>query len=242
MLLAPSTVEIVELRKRKNVLVLIASYLLLVFVLPVALSLLVSYRSLHKGNDCPHCRGDTIRLEAPRLDLATRLNPFSSLHRRWCLCCGWEGTSRISRRTDVPAGSTHTAARSDVGACDQSTTPRHHPGQPGQAGAGMGGARDARPHDGRSQGAQTRSGHAAATQTLDVRSLDINGTPWRVMLQCWKGTDLYFGRFVFVGPSGRLWLDAVESFAGRSESEVLDQAQALPEGKLASRLRKLVAE
>jgi hypothetical protein len=213
------------------VLVLIGSYLLLVFVLPVALSLVVSYRSLHQGNDCPHCRGDTIRLEAPRLDLATRVNPFSMLHRRWCLCCGWEGTSRLPRRAAVvPAGRMHPAARSDVA----QTGPMPSASRREQAN---------RPRPLRAD-ADTPSGHGSGigTQTLDIRSLDINGAPWRVMLQCWKSTDLYLGRFVFVGPSGRLWLDAVESFSGRSESEVLDQAQALPDGTLAGRLRKLVAE
>jgi hypothetical protein len=189
------------------VFVLIGSYLLLVFVLPVALSLLVSYRALPQGPDCPHCRGDTIRLQAPRLAAAARLNPFSALHRRWCLCCGWEGTSRLPRQE---RGETATAGtRRPLAAAGQQRVKKNF--------------------------------KAASTQTLDVRSLMVDGAPWRVMLQCWKNTDLYYGRFVFVGPSGRLWLDAVESFNGRSEHEVLGQALSLPDGTLANRLRRLVA-
>jgi hypothetical protein len=208
------------------VLVLIASYLLLVFVLPVALSVVVSYRALPRGRDCPQCRGDTIRLQAPRLQLAERANPFASLQRRWCLCCGWEGTARLprARRAALTAGPQRQtdAARADAEPARTAT----------RAAGGTG-----RPDAGRPDGARTES-----TQTLDVRSLTVDGTPWRVMLQCWKNTDLYYGRFVFVGPSGRLWLDAVESFSGSSEHEVLGQALSLPDGTLASRLRRLVSD
>jgi hypothetical protein len=195
------------------VLVLIGSYLLLVFVLPVALSLLVSYRTLPQGAACPHCRGDTIRLQAPRLAIVTRINPFAALHRRWCLCCGWEGTARLPRRGGVRAPDGTPAQRRPDQAVPGATLPP---------------APDAV--------------KAASTQTLDVRSLTVDGSPWRVMLQCWRQTDLYYGRFVFVGPSGRLWLDAVESFSGRSEHEILGQALSLPDGTLATRLRRLVSD
>jgi hypothetical protein len=79
------------------------------------------------------------------------------------------------------------------------------------------------------------------TQTLDVRSLSIDGSAWRVMLQCWRNTGNYYGRLVFVGPTGRLWLDAIESFSGASQTEVLGQALSLPEGLLQNRLRRLVS-
>lgn len=80
------------------------------------------------------------------------------------------------------------------------------------------------------------------TQTLDVRSLDVDGAAWRVMLQCWGKTGVFYGRLVFVAPSGRLWLDAVESFSGSNQSDVLGQALSLPEGLLESRLRRLVTD
>src|SRR5690606_5674398 len=81
-----------------------------------------------------------------------------------------------------------------------------------------------------------------ATQTLDVRSLDVDGTAWRVMLQCWGNTGLFYGRLVFVAPSGRLWLDAVQSFSGTNQNDVLGQALSLPEVLLESRLRRLVTD
>jgi hypothetical protein len=224
MLLAPSAAGNRDSKNRIIVLVLIGSYLLLVFVLPVALSVLVSYRALPQGSDCPHCRGDTIRLQSPRLDLASRASPFASLHRRWCLCCGWEGTSRLVRdrrkrqHADVPL-----PTRKDDAARRRAASPRRRAG-------------------GKEKALQGAMKDAAATQTLDVRSLDVDGAPWRVMLQCWKTTELYYGRLVFVGPSGRLWLDAVESLSGRSEHEVLGQALSLPDGMLANRLRRLVSD
>lgn len=176
-----------------RVLVLIGSYLLLVFVLPVALSAVVSYRALPVGRSCPHCSSETLQLRVQLLRLVSALHPRSALHRRWCLGCGWEGIARVPVTPIVPA------------------RPEAKP--------------KARP-----------------TQTLDVRSLDVDGTPWRVMLQCWGNTGLFYGRLVFVAPSGRLWLDAVQSFSGSDQREVLGQALSLPEGLLENRLRRLVTE
>jgi hypothetical protein len=80
-----------------------------------------------------------------------------------------------------------------------------------------------------------------ATHTLDLRSLTVDGRPWRVMLQCWNQTGLFYGRLIFIAPSGRLWLDAVEAFAGSTHREVLGQASSLSDGLLTSRLRRLVS-
>lgn len=178
--------------------VLIASYLLLVFVLPVALSAIVSYRALPVGRDCPHCGVRTVQLLSRPLRLASALHPRTTLHRRWCMDCGWEGVVRI------PIPSRHAGMQ-------------RPPAQPVKA-------------------------VQRTTQTLDVRSLDVDGAPWRVMLQCWGNTGVFYGRLVFVGPSGRLWLDAIESFSGSNQSDVLGQALSLPEGLLESRLRRLVTE
>jgi hypothetical protein len=185
--------------------VLIASYLLLVFVLPVALSAIVSYRALPVGRDCAQCGARTLPLVARALRVASALHPRADLQRRWCLECGWEGTARIL------SGSRYTGATPDA---------TRRPAMP--------------PHV-----------HAAVrrtTQTLDVRSLDVDGAAWRVMLQCWGKTGVFYGRLVFVAPSGRLWLDAVESFSGSNQSDVLGQALSLPEGLLESRLRRLVTD
>jgi hypothetical protein len=182
-----------------RVLVLLGSYLLLVFVLPVILSGVVSYRSLPAGRACPHCSGETLRLRSRWLDVSARLHPRTRIERRWCLGCGWEGAARQTAPAPLPG----VEIRS-------------------------GGARRSRP--------------ASVTQTLDVCLLSVDGADWRVMLQCWGNTGLYYGRLVFVGPSGRLWLDAVESFSGSDELEVLDQALSLPQPLLANRLRRLVTD
>jgi hypothetical protein len=176
--------------------VLIASYLLLVLVLPVVLSAIVSLRALPTGRSCARCGGDTLWLRSRRLHALSVLQR-GRLEQRWCLACGWEGAARVTseRRAAPPAP-----------APAQQAAPRR------------------------------------ATQTLDVRSLDVDGAAWRVMLQCWGRTGGFYGRFVFVAPTGRLWLDAVESFRGWDHHDVLGQALSLPENLLENRLRRLVTQ
>ncbi|HEX6307026.1 MAG TPA: hypothetical protein VFZ69_02495 [Longimicrobiales bacterium] len=181
--------------------VLIASYLLLVFVLPVALSAIVSYRALPLGRRCPHCGSDTIPLLARPLRFLSALRR-TRLEKRWCYGCGWEGITRVSTPAPTPA-----------------PTPAQPPA-PRPVAAPL----------------------PRATQTLDVRSLHVDGAAWRVMLQCWGNTGVFYGRLVFVAPTGRLWLDAVQSFRGADQHEVLGQALSLPEGLLENRLRRLVTE
>lgn len=178
--------------------VLIASYLLLVFVLPVALSAIVSYRAMPTSRDCPQCSARTLQVVARWLRIVSALYPRARMQRRWCMECGWEGSIRA------------TSGRQ-------------------RKSAGVGRARAVQPV-------------RRTTQTLDVCSLDVDGSAWRVMLQCWGKTGVFYGRLVFVGPSGRLWLDAVESFSGSNQSDVLGQALSLPEGLLESRLRRLVTD
>ena len=195
---ATSTHEI-----RDKVAVLIGSYLVLVFLLPVALSAMVSFRALPVGRNCPRCGLETLRLQTPWLRIASALQSRLHVHRRWCLDCGWEGAARVSAASGIAP-----------------PPPRAAPPRP-------------RPVVG---------GRRRSTQTLDVRSLDVDGTPWRVMLQCWGNTGVFYGRLVFVAPSGRLWLDGVQSFRGSDQHDVLGQAQSLPSGLLENRLRRLVTE
>lgn len=175
--------------------VLIGSYIALVFLLPVALSAVVSFRALPVGRLCPRCGSETLQLLTRWLRIAATLRRRTPLHRRWCLECGWEGTARVPA---APA--------------------------PG----------------GRPQLIPPATRHT--TQTLDVRSLEVDGSPWRVMLQCWGNTGVFYGRLVFVAPSGRLWLDGVQSFSGSDQHDVLGQAQSLPQGLLENRLRRLVTD
>jgi hypothetical protein len=193
---------------------LIASYLLLVFILPLALSAAVSYRTMGTGPSCSQCGGETFHVLAPVLRRLGTLLPRLAMQRRWCPGCGWEGLVRRGpEQTVAPAGPRPYG--------DAAATGR----LPLERDAGASGV----PPN-------------ASTQTLDVRSLTLNGTAWRVMLQCWHGTELCFGRFVFVAPSGRLWLDSMEALSGTTEDDVLGQALALPDVMLTRRLRRLVVD
>jgi hypothetical protein len=180
------------------VILLVAVYLLLVFVLPLTLSAAVTYRSLPVGRGCPHCAGETIRVRARHLEIASAITP-SRLDCRFCLVCGWEGTVRLAR-TPVTLGP---AVRA------------------------------------RSASADAQVAADGGSRTIDVRWLTVDGIPWRVQLECWRQTGLYYGRLVFVEPSGRHWMD-MQPFAGRSDRDVLGQALSLPDRLLASRLRELV--
>lgn len=83
--------------------VLIASYLLLVFLVPVVLSAVVSYRALPRTANCPLCAGDTLVVRRSWLRFLARLAPRARLQRRWCLKCGWEGLTRAEpRRAPAP--------------------------------------------------------------------------------------------------------------------------------------------
>lgn len=82
-----------------------------------------------------------------------------------------------------------------------------------------------------------RSGEA-----VNLRSLEVDGSAWRVLLQCWRDAGQWYGRLLFIAPSGRLWVDTVEPFSGSSADEVLNQALALPDRTLALRLRELISD
>lgn len=82
---------------------------------------------------------------------------------------------------------------------------------------------------------------AAVTRVMDVRPLLVDGTSWRVRLECWGRRGMCYGRLVFVEPSGRLWLD-IQPLKGRTDRDVLGKALSLPDDLLASRLRTLVSD
>lgn len=74
-----------------------ALYLLLVIVLPLALSLAMGYRGLPSGKACPLCAGETLRLQSRWLR-PVRLGSGRRLHARWCPRCGWEGVARVTEQ------------------------------------------------------------------------------------------------------------------------------------------------
>lgn len=201
---------------------LIVTYLILVFALPLALSAAVSYRGLPLGRSCPQCASETLQVLVPGLRRVAMFVPGLSLQRRWCLACRWEGLVRTSR---VPTADE--VARNGFVQADK--TPMEPGGEPRPA-------RELVRPGGR------RATPDGTSQTLDVRSLNLNGAAWRVMLQCWHGTERCYGRFVFVAPSGRLWMDSMEALSGTTEDDVLGQALSLPDVLLARRLRRLVVD
>lgn len=82
-----------------------------------------------------------------------------------------------------------------------------------------------------------RSGEA-----VSLRDLEIDGSAWRVLLQCWCDEQRWYGRLLFIAPTGRLWVDTVDPFRGSTPGEVMGQALALPDRTLACRLRELISD
>ena len=78
-------------------------------------------------------------------------------------------------------------------------------------------------------------------RTQQVRTLEIGGRVWRVMLESWRERGCYFGRLMFVGPSGKLWSDPLAAFNAPTHHEVLSQALALSDRLLAYRLREVIS-
>lgn len=74
-----------------------------------------------------------------------------------------------------------------------------------------------------------------------VRTIEIGGRPWSVMLESWNERGRYYGRLLFVGPSGKLWCDPLAAFTGSTSHDVLEQALALSDRLLAYRLRDVIS-
>lgn len=78
---------------------------------------------------------------------------------------------------------------------------------------------------------------AAKADRVDLRTLDVDGHSWRVMVECWAENGRWLARLVFVAPGGQVCADQ-RSLEGESVLEVLSQAFRLPEQTLAGRLRR----
>lgn len=194
----------VDLYRGSPVSLLIALYLILVIALPLALSSVVSYRTLPRTTNCPLCGTETMRLRSRWLDLVSRLLRNQQLQSRWCTSCLWEGTVRLPRHPLILP--------------QRPATPRLERRQSIAVGPGQSG------------------------EAVSLRDLEIDGLSWRVLLQCWHGPDRWFGRLLFIAPSGRLWVDTVEPMSGASPRDVMGQALALPDRTLACRLRELISD
>jgi hypothetical protein len=82
------------------VVLLISTYLLLVFVVPVLVSAMIGFRALPRTASCPHCQLDTAQLQPRGGGPGRALLRWLRLQRRWCVGCGWIG---ITRRTAATA-------------------------------------------------------------------------------------------------------------------------------------------
>lgn len=171
------------------VVLLFALYLVIVIALPVALSGIIGFRSLPRGNTCPNCAQETLPLRSLPLRLVQRVYRGSSLQRRWCPACEWDGYARgVMIRLPV---------------------------------------------------AQYPAVRAPCRQ--QVRTLELGGRAWRVMLESWREQGAFYGRLVFVGPSGKLWCDPMAAFSAPTHHEVLGQALSLSDRLLAYRLREVIS-
>lgn len=78
--------------------------------------------------------------------------------------------------------------------------------------------------------------------TQPVRTLELGGRAWTVMLESWRERGRYYGRLLFIAPSGRQWHDPLAAFSGPTHHDVLGQALALSDRLLAYRLREVISD
>ena len=175
-------------RARCDVL-LFAMYLMVVILLPVALSAIIGARQLPHGSACPNCSEETLPLVSMPLRAAGRVYPAITVQRRWCPACEWDGYARSNALA-------HAVERG------RETTPRH---------------------------------------TTQVRTLELNGHLWKVMLESWRERGCCYGRLLFVGPSGKQWREPMPEFSADTDGEVLVQARSLSDRLLAHKLMEVIS-
>jgi hypothetical protein len=169
--------------------ILFAMYLLVVIVLPVALSAIIGARQLPFGSGCPNCSEETLQLTSVPLRAASRVYAGIPVQRRWCPACEWDGYTR----------------------------------------------------SGATPGALERNREASLRHTVPVRTLELNGRVWKVMLESWREQGLCYGRLLFVGPSGKQWREPMPEFSADTDGEVLVQARSLSDRLLAHKLMEVIS-
>jgi hypothetical protein len=80
----------------------------------------------------------------------------------------------------------------------------------------------------------------AAPDSLDIRRLQIDGRPWKVLVQCWHEEGRWIGRLLFMGPDGQAHAEDTCSLEGSTAIEVLSHALSMPERTLAGRIRRAI--
>ncbi len=83
------------------------------------------------------------------------------------------------------------------------------------------------------------AGPGPARSSVEVRHLEIDGQPWRVLVQCWTEEDRWLGRLLFVASTGRIWTEDV-TLEGESLQTILSRAMTLPEQTIAGRVRRVI--
>ncbi|MGQ0563426.1 MAG: hypothetical protein ACT443_16335 [Gemmatimonadota bacterium] len=82
---------------------------------------------------------------------------------------------------------------------------------------------------------------AAPRRRQPLRTLQLGGRAWHVMLESWRERGRFYGRLLFIGPSGKLWSDPTAAFSAESHHAVLGQAHSLSDRLLAYRLREVIS-
>jgi hypothetical protein len=164
-------------------------YLMVVILVPVALSAIIGARNLPAGSACPNCAEETMPVLSVPLRAATRIYADFPVQRRWCPACEWDGYAR--------AGALSITVE--------------------------------------------RVGETARRRTEPVRTLELNGRVWKVMLESWREHDRCYGRLLFVGPSGKQWREPMPEFSADTDGEVLVQARSLSDRLLAYKLRDVIS-
>lgn len=167
---------------------LFAIYLVIVIALPMALSVVVGYRSLPCGRACPNCEQDTLPLQSRLVKAIQCLHANVHLQRRWCPACDRDGYARV--------------------AAGPATVIR-----PAQS----------------------------ALHMQQLRTLELSGRPWHVMLESWCERNRWYGRLVFMGPSGKLWSDPLAAFSAPTHGDMVRQALSLSDRLLTYRLREVIS-
>lgn len=90
---------------------LFALYLVIVIVLPIALSALIGMRSMPYGSCCPNCTHDTFPLVSAPLRLARQMYSGFPIQRRWCPACEWDGYARAGVPARQASGPVEAAPR-----------------------------------------------------------------------------------------------------------------------------------
>lgn len=83
---------------------------------------------------------------------------------------------------------------------------------------------------------------SGALNAVDLRFLEVDGRAWRVLLQCWCDAERWYGRLLFVDPTGRFLVDSGEPLHGLSQHDVIRQALALSDRILTCRLREVTSD